>query len=222
MEVGDASVIEDVLHLLDNDSDLDSSQNHDDEFVNPDILVDVDSDKICLDSLELVGDDPFLSLFELPGPDVQFGGASPPRLLIPVEVNLEVAGSNVRIKDHWTTFNERFGIDGVVYRFVPELQENVEEVVDSFRIVIDEIFNYLHSNFNHDVYVEFYINGDGFKSGGFSLPLTKIQDLDKRALLNQFLTLYNLTKISRLTMDRSRLKFTMYVYQVVLDFERTF
>lgn len=39
-------------------------------------------------SLELVGDDPFLPLFEMPEPDIQFGGGSPPRPLIPLEVNL--------------------------------------------------------------------------------------------------------------------------------------
>lgn len=50
----------------------------------------------------------------------------------------------------------------------------MQDVVDSFQTVIDEIFDYLHSNFNHNDYVEFYINGEGLKSGGFSLPLTKI------------------------------------------------
>lgn len=52
MDVGDALVVQDVLFLLDNDGDLDSSQNHDNESVNPDILsvVDVDSKEISLDS----------------------------------------------------------------------------------------------------------------------------------------------------------------------------
>ena len=97
-----------------------------------------------------------------------------------------MTGRNIRLEDHWASFNDRFGIDGVVYRFVPDLEENVEDVVESFGVVINEIFDHLRLNFDRNDFVEFFINRDGFNSGGFSLPLTRIENLDQRAFLNQF------------------------------------
>lgn len=86
-----------------------------------------------MDDVEIVGDfvdvlapKPISVSLDYPPVDVQFGDESPARPVIPLEVNLEVNGNNVCIEDHWTTFNEGFGVDGVVYRFVPDLQEDVE------------------------------------------------------------------------------------------------
>ena len=92
---------------------------------------------------------------DYPRIDLQFGGSSPPRLpSFPLQVNLDVSGNNVRIEDHWMMVNERFGVDGVAYRFVPDLEEEVEDIVRSFDLVIDEIFDHLRTNFDHRDYVE--------------------------------------------------------------------
>ena len=180
MEVGDASVVDDVLRLLEQNQSEDEgvyyNYSSSDDDIFPDDVENLDSDDITQ----------FFPLCDVSELDGQFGAGSPVRPLILLEVNLEVTGRNIRLEDHWTSFNERFGIDGVVYRFVPDLQENVEDVVVSFGVVINEIFEHLRSNFDGNDFVEFFINGDGFNSGGFSLPLTKIESLDERALLNQF------------------------------------
>ena len=135
-------VVCDVLELLANDSDdelvlVSSSSSDEDDF------------EIIVPPLDVVDFEPISIPFDNPPVDIQFGGASP------LEVNLEINGNNIRIEDHWTTFNERFGVDGVVYRFVPDLQEDVEDV-DSFRTVINEIFDYLRTNFDQRDYVEFF------------------------------------------------------------------
>ena len=199
-------VVCDVLELLANDSDdelvLVPSTTSDDE----------DDFEIIVPPLDVVDFEPISVPFDNPPVNIQFGGASPARPVIPLEVNLEINGNNIRIEDHWTTFNERFGVDGVVYRFVPDLQEDVEDVVDSFRTVINEIFDYLRTNFDQRDYVEFFINGDGFNSGGFSLPLSKIMDLDERSLLNQFSDIVQ----SNEDIEIDDGSFTIEVYHVTL------
>ena len=179
MEVGDSSVVDDVLQFLEENQSEDERDRFydsttDDEFVGNGV-----------ENVDDVSLPPFPPLLELPDFNEQYGAGPPDRPLLPLEVNLEVVGRNIQLEDHWTTFNERFGIDGVVYRFVPDLQD-VEDVVASFAIVINEIFDHLRLNFDGNDFVEIFINGDGFKSGRFSLPLTKIESLDQRSLLNQF------------------------------------
>ena len=103
-------VVCDVLELLANDS-------YDDELVLvPSTTSDYDEDdfEIIVPPLDVVDFEPISVPFDNPPVDIQFGGASPARPVIPLEVNLEVNGNNIRIEDHWTTFNERFGVDGVV------------------------------------------------------------------------------------------------------------
>ena len=180
MEVGDSSVVDDVLQFLEENQSEDERDRFydsttDDEFVGNGV-----------ENVDDVSLPPFPPLLELPDFNEQYGAGPPDRPLLPLEVNLEVVGRNIQLEDHWTTFNERFGIDGVVYRFVPDLREYVEDVVASFAIVINKIFDHLRLNFDGNDFVEIFINGDGFKSGGFSLPLTKIESLDPRSLLNQF------------------------------------
>ena len=199
-------VVCDVLELLANDTDelvLVSSNSSDED--------DFDDLEVIVPHLDDVDFQPVSIPFDNPPVDIQFGGASPARPVIPLEVNLEVNGNNIRIEDHWTTFNEHFGVDGVVYRFVPDLQEDVEDV-DSFRTVINEIFDYLRTNFDQRDYVEFFINGDGFNSGGFYLPLAKIMDLDERSLLNQFSDIVQSNEDIQID-DGS---FTIEVYHVTL------
>ena len=205
-------VISDVLELLANVSDDESNVTQDEIAFDCRDGFDVDDLEVVIPRLDDVDFEPVSIPLDNPPVYAQFGGASPARLVIPLEVNLEVNGNNVRIEDHWTTFNERFGVDGVVYRFVPDLQEEVGNVVDSFRTVINEIFDYLRTNFDRRDYVEIYINGDGFNSGGFSLPLTKIMDLDERSLLNQFSDIVQ----SNEDIEIDDGSFTIEVYHVTL------
>ena len=109
-------VVCDVLELLANDTGelvLVSSNSSDED--------DFDDLEVIVPHLDDVDFQPVSIPFDNPPVDIQFGGTSPARPVIPLEVNLEVNGNNIRIEDHWTTFNERFGVDGVVYRFVPDL-----------------------------------------------------------------------------------------------------
>ena len=142
MEVGESSVVDDVLQFLEENQSEDERDRFydsttDDEFVGNGV-----------ENVDDVSLPPFPPLLELPDFNEQYGAGPPDRPLLPLEVNLEVVGQNIQLEDHWTTFNERFGIDGVVYRFVPDLQEYVEDVVASFTIVINEIFDHLRLNFD--------------------------------------------------------------------------
>ena len=60
--------------------------------------------------------------------------------------------------------------------------------------------------------LNFFINGDGFNSGGFSLPLAKIMDLDERSLLNQFSDIVQ----SNEDIEIDDGSFTIEVYHVTL------
>ena len=206
MEVGDASVVDDVLRFLEENQSEDEGDyflysTSDDEF-----------NEIGVGTVDDRSQHPLSPLLDIPEFDGQFGAGSPVRPILPLEVNLEVTGRNIQLEDHWTTFNDRFGIDGVVYRFVPDLQEDVEDVVASFAIVINEIFEHLITNFDGNDFVEIFINGDGFKSGGFSLPLTKIESLDERSLLNQFADIVQ----SNEDIEIDDGSFTIEVYHVTL------
>ena len=44
----------------------------------------------------------------------------------------------------------------------------------------------MRSSFHPNDYVEIFVTSDGFKDGGFSLPLHQVRDLDERVLFEKF------------------------------------
>ena len=86
MEVGDSSVVDDVLQFLEENQSEDERDRFydsttDDEFVGNGV-----------ENVDDVSFPPFPPLLELPDFNEQYGAGPPDRPLLPLEVNLEVVG----------------------------------------------------------------------------------------------------------------------------------
>ena len=77
-------------------------------------------------------------------------------------------------------------MDGIAYNFVLSPNFSGNDIFESFDIIVREIYSVMRSSFHPNDYVEIFVTSNGFKDGGFSLPLHQVRDLDKRVLFEKF------------------------------------
>ena len=90
------------------------------------------------------------------------------------------------MRAHWIHHNKRFGVDGVAYGFILSPHFIGNDVSESFDRVVHGIYDFMRSSFHATDYVEIFFSSDGFKNGGFALPLHQVRDLDERVLFHKF------------------------------------